>query len=68
MTTPSKHGLTPSLDGLRAASIILVFIGHLGLNIRIPGGFSVTVFFFLPGFLITTLLLREYASYQSTSL
>jgi peptidoglycan/LPS O-acetylase OafA/YrhL len=68
MTTPSKHGLIPSLDGLRAVSILLVFIGHLGLNIRIPGGFGVTVFFFLSGFLITTLLLREYDSYQSISL
>ncbi|MDP5086825.1 MAG: acyltransferase [Yoonia sp.] len=68
MTTPSKDGLIPSLDGLRAVSILLVFIGHLGLNIPIPGGFGVTVFFFLSGFLITTLLLREYASYQTISL
>ncbi len=68
MTNTTKTGLIPSLDGLRAVSILLVFLGHLGLNISIPGGFGVTVFFFLSGFLITTLLLREYHAYQSISL
>lgn len=50
----------PSLDGLRAVSIAIVFVSHAGLE-AIPGGFGVTVFFFLSGYLITTLLRREFA-------
>ena len=52
----------PSLDGLRAASFLLVFLGHAGspfIPIAIPAGFGVTVFFFLSGYLITTLLRLE---------
>ncbi|MDB6044578.1 MAG: acyltransferase 3 [Gammaproteobacteria bacterium] len=51
----------PSLDGLRALSFLLVFVGHVGLDRYVPGGFGVTVFFFLSGFLITTLLRAEFA-------
>lgn len=54
-------GQIPSLNGLRAVSFLLVFIGHAGLGKIIPGGFGVTIFFFLSGFLITTLLRAEYA-------
>jgi peptidoglycan/LPS O-acetylase OafA/YrhL len=50
----------PSLDGLRAFSFLLVFVAHIGLEEVVPGGFGVTVFFFLSGFLITTLLRSEY--------
>lgn len=57
----------PSLDGLRAVSILLVFASHVQLSHLIPGGFGVTVFFFLSGFLITTLLIREYDSYGKIS-
>ena len=49
----------PSLDGLRAVSFLLVFVAHAGLGSVVPGGFGVTVFFFLSGFLITTLMRRE---------
>jgi peptidoglycan/LPS O-acetylase OafA/YrhL len=49
----------PSLDGLRAISFLIVFVSHAGLPSLIPGGFGVTVFFFLSGFLITTLLRLE---------
>jgi peptidoglycan/LPS O-acetylase OafA/YrhL len=49
----------PSLDGLRAASFLLVFAAHAGLQHVIPGAFGVTVFFFLSGFLITTLMRGE---------
>lgn len=68
MTEPAKSGLIPSLDGMRAVSILIVFISHAEPDWRIPGGFGVTVFFFLSGFLITSLLFREYATYQSVSL
>lgn len=49
----------PTLDGLRAASFALVFLAHAGLGDRVPGGFGVTVFFFLSGYLIATLLRLE---------
>ncbi|WP_420450788.1 acyltransferase family protein [Ilumatobacter sp.] len=52
-----KH--IPSLDGLRAISILIVFVGHAGAGELIPGGFGVTVFFVLSGYLITTLMRRE---------
>lgn len=49
----------PSLDGIRAVSFLLVFVAHAGLDHVVPGGFGVTVFFFLSGYLITTLLRME---------
>src|ERR1700676_4428869 len=52
----------PSLDGIRAIAALLVFIAHAGLEDRVPGGFGVTIFFFLSGYLITTLLRTEYAT------
>lgn len=58
----------PSLDGIRAVAFILVFFSHAGYGHIIPGGFGVTVFFFLSGYLITTLLRREYSNFQKISL
>jgi peptidoglycan/LPS O-acetylase OafA/YrhL len=56
-----KRLYIPSLDGVRAISFLLVFLSHAGLDSIVPGGFGVTVFFFLSGFLITSLLRDEYA-------
>ena len=57
----------PALDGLRAASILLVVFFHAGgPNIR--GWIGVHIFFVLSGFLITTLLLREREQYGRISL
>jgi peptidoglycan/LPS O-acetylase OafA/YrhL len=64
-------GHLPSLDGLRAISILLVMLGHLSgtrnlgtiPGIRIFGDmahFGVVVFFVISGFLITSLLLHEH--------
>lgn len=47
------------LDGLRAVAIGTVFLGHTDILPKFPGGFGVTIFFFLSGFLITTLLRIE---------
>jgi len=55
-------GLTvtiPSLDGIRAISVLLVVLAHSGFGTIVPGGLGVTIFFFLSGYLITTLLLAE---------
>lgn len=38
---------------------MIVFLAHSGLQHVVPGGFGVTVFFFLSGYLICTLLRRE---------
>jgi peptidoglycan/LPS O-acetylase OafA/YrhL len=50
----------PSLDGLRAVSILLVILAHCGLGRVGHGAVGVTIFF-LSGYLITTLLRREFA-------
>ena len=63
----------PSLDGLRALSIVLVIVGHASSTVKIlsprasvvlgfvgAGRIGVSIFFVISGFLITTLLLREY--------
>jgi len=55
----AQFGHIPGLDGLRALSVLIVIIAHMGFEHLIPGGFGVTVFFFISGFLITRLLLAE---------
>lgn len=49
----------PQLDGVRAIAVSLVMVSHAGLEF-VPGGFGVTIFFFLSGYLITTLLRVEH--------
>jgi peptidoglycan/LPS O-acetylase OafA/YrhL len=62
----AKEFHIPSLDGLRAVSFFLVFVSHAWWS-RL-GQFGVSVFFFLSGFLITTLLRMENDKYQAVSL
>lgn len=59
MTSNSGKFHIPSLDGIRAVAVLIVFLSHVGLK-YIPGGLGVTIFFFLSGYLITTLLRREH--------
>ena len=57
-----RHSLTyqPALDGVRALAVGLVLFYHAGIP-GFHGGFlGVDVFFGLSGFLITTLLLKEF--------
>jgi len=51
----------PGLDGIRAIAFLLVFWAHAlpGVSYYIPATLGVTIFFFLSGYLITTLLRRE---------
>lgn len=60
----------PSLDGLRAVSMLLVVVYHLPLRAPLlPGGFiGVDVFFVLSGALITRLLLEEEARTKTIAL
>jgi peptidoglycan/LPS O-acetylase OafA/YrhL len=58
----------PSLDGIRALAALTVFVSHAGWSNLIPGGFGVTVFFFLSGFLISTLLRQEFEQTGRVSL
>lgn len=55
-----KSEAIPSLDGIRAISVMIVVLAHCGYEI-VPGGFGVTIFFFLSGYLISTLLIAEHA-------
>lgn len=54
-----------SMDGLRALSIILVILSHIGLSYKIDYNFhalanlGVQFFFVISGFLITALLMKE---------
>ena len=56
------------LDGLRALAIAAVLVFHLR-PASLPGGFlGVDVFFVVSGFLITTLLLREFTARRRLNL
>jgi peptidoglycan/LPS O-acetylase OafA/YrhL len=60
VTSPLQVPQTiPSLNGLRAISVLLVVLAHSGFGAIVPGGMGVTIFFFLSGYLITTLMLAE---------
>jgi peptidoglycan/LPS O-acetylase OafA/YrhL len=71
----------PSLDGLRAVSILLVMFAHWGLTASVPylnrlpaqqfkyfGSLGVSIFFVISGFLITTLLRVEKRKTSTISL
>ncbi|MCZ2496786.1 acyltransferase family protein [Xylophilus sp. Kf1] len=60
-TVPS-FAYIPALDGLRAVAVLIVLVAHVGFYRWVPGGFGVTLFFFVSGMLITRLLLAEQAA------
>ena len=52
----------PGLDGVRTFSVLSIIAFHTGLN-SVPGGYyGVDAFFVLSGFLITSLLVKEWGS------
>lgn len=73
-----RKGRIPCLDGLRAISIAVVFLGHaagthgfprrLGRALDQRGALGVDVFFAISGFLITLLLLREWERTRTISI
>jgi len=64
-SAPYKLGYRPVLNGVRAVAILAVIAFHLRANdtaVPTRGGFlGVDIFFVLSGFLITSLLLEEFA-------
>jgi peptidoglycan/LPS O-acetylase OafA/YrhL len=75
--TPAIAGRIPSLDGLRGLSILFVLLGHLALSQGAPhllkpfghaGNVGVRFFFVISGFLITTLLMKEWKKTGTISL
>ena len=67
--TAPRLGWRPALDGLRGLAVLGVMAFHFETHTWLPGGsLGVDVFFVLSGFLITTLLLQEWASSSSISL
>ena len=56
----STSGYIRGFDGLRAIAVSTVLVAHAGYGYLFPGGFGVTIFFAISGYLITSLLLVEY--------
>lgn len=56
-----RSSYIPGLDGIRAIAFLLVFWAHAlpDISYYIPATLGVTIFFFLSGYLITTLLRKE---------
>jgi len=50
----------PGLDGLRAIAVLAVFFYHMGFLWAAGGFLGVETFFVLSGYLITSILLKEY--------
>src|SRR5687768_16024360 len=57
-----KMPVVPELEGIRAIAVAIVFVSHVGFGHIVPGGLGVTIFFFLSGYLITSLLRSEAAA------
>lgn len=67
----SPHQRIPTLDGLRAISILMVILAHqfIGIPAMWPvGGMGVRIFFLISGFIITLLLEAERTRTGSISL
>jgi len=65
---PASERYIGELDGVRAVAVGIVVCAHYHLIPYIPGGFGVTLFFFLSGYLITTLFYAEYKSTHDVSI
>ena len=55
----ARFGYISGLDGLWFVAVAIVIAAHFHLAPNVPGGFGVSIFFFISGFLITRLMLAE---------
>jgi peptidoglycan/LPS O-acetylase OafA/YrhL len=55
----ARYGYVSGLDGLRLIAVGIVILAHYRILPNVPGGFGVSIFFFISGFLITRLMLAE---------
>jgi peptidoglycan/LPS O-acetylase OafA/YrhL len=60
----ARFGYVYGLDGLRLLAVSVVVIRHFNIVQAVPGGFGVSIFFFISGFLISRLLLAEEHRYK----
>ena len=67
MQSVDRLGYRPALDGMRAIAIAPVVLLH-AYSVPREGNLGVDIFFVLSGFLITTLLLEEFAARGTISL
>jgi peptidoglycan/LPS O-acetylase OafA/YrhL len=65
--TRQRLGYRPGLDGVRALAVVAVMVVHTGIKGTGGGGFGVDMFFALSGFLITSLLVEEFAGRNRVS-
>lgn len=66
--TNNKSRYLPSIDSLRALAVLAVIIYHVDVN-YLPGGFlGVDLFFVLSGYLISSLIIKEYRKTGSINL
>ena len=65
---PIVFSYVPALDGLRAVAVLGRLLYHGGAPVAVGGFLGVDVFFVLSGFLITSLLLGEWAKLLTISL
>ncbi len=65
---PARLRQLPGLDGLRGLAVVAVIVFHLSSSL-LPGGFlGVDIFFVISGYLITSLLMSEWAATSGISL
>src|SRR4051812_12672954 len=65
---PTSRAFIPGLDGIRAMAVMVVFIFHAQILPHVPGELATTTFFFLSGFLITPLFVKEWRKTGTISL
>ena len=63
-----RLGYVPALDGLRAVAVIAVLLYHADVPFWRGGFLGVDVFFVISGYLITCLLLADWANHSSLGL